>query len=164
MNIIAATEKDIPEIRRMAFEIWPIVYKDIITAQQIEYMLDTRYSFDSLQEQMEAGQQFFLAEDDNTYHGYAGIAPTEDEKVFKLEKLYVKPLMHKSGIGKLLLSATEQYALSEGANALYLQVNRQNNAVGFYKKMGFIIDKEMDVAIGGGFYMNDYFMIKKLDK
>ena len=164
MNIIAATEKDITIIQRLALEIWPVVYKDIITQEQIRYMLDTRYSVTSLEQQMQAGQQFFLAEEEHVYQGFAGVAPTDEAGVYKLEKLYVHPSHHRSGIGQLLLAVAENYTVNKGANTILLQVNRLNNAVEFYRKMGFIIDKEMDVDIGGGFYMNDYFMRKTLDK
>ena len=111
---------------------------------------------------MNAGQQFFLAVEDNIYLGYAGVAPTETESLYKLEKLYVVPDNHRKGIGNILLEAVEQFTAKKGGNALTLQVNRSNAAVGFYKKMGFIIDKEADVEIGNGYYMNDYFMVKKI--
>ena len=57
-----------------------------------------------------------------------------------------------------------QFVTNKGGSSLILQVNRNNAAVGFYKKMGFIIDREEDVEIGNGFYMNDYFMVKKIVK
>ncbi len=162
IQIIAASTNDIPVIQSLAYSIWPIVYIDIITLEQINYMLETRYSKQALEEQMNAGQQFFLAEEDNIYLGYAGVAPTETESLYKLEKLYVVPDNHKKGIGNILLEAVEQFTAEKGGNELTLQVNRSNAAVGFYKKMGFIIDKEADVEIGNGYYMNDYFMVKKI--
>jgi hypothetical protein len=43
-----------------------------------------------------------------------------------------------------------------------LAVNRKNyKSINFYFKIGFIIDHCMDVAIGNGFYMNDFEMIWK---
>ena len=46
----------------------------------------------------------------------------------------------------------------EEVNYLELNVNRQNIAVGFYKKLGFNIVAEEDISIGNGFFMNDYVM------
>ena len=43
-----------------------------------------------------------------------------------------------------------------------LNVNRNNKALEFYKKMGMHIAESGDFNIGGGFYMNDYIMRKKL--
>jgi len=50
------------------------------------------------------------------------------------------------------------YAKEKGGNRLLLQVNRDNNANGFYEKHGFTILKEIDLAIGNGYFMNDYVM------
>jgi diamine N-acetyltransferase len=164
IEIIAASTTDIPVIQSLAYSIWPVVYKEMITMEQINYMLQNRYSLLALEEQMKAGQQFFLAKEDNIYLGYAGVAPTDIETLYKLEKLYVVKDNHKKKVGSLLLQSVEQSVTNKGGNSLILQVNRSNAAVGFYKKMGFIIDREEDVEIGNGFYMNDYFMVKKIVK
>ena len=48
-----------------------------------------------------------------------------------------------------------------GAGILELNVNRYNkNALQFYTKQGFAIIKEEDIAIGKGFFMNDFVMQK----
>ena len=164
IQILEAFLEDIPVIQLLANSIWPIAYKDIITKEQIAFMLETRYSTEALQKQMNEGQQFFLAKEENEFLGYAGVAPANKAGLFKLEKLYVVPATHKKGIGTLLLQAVEQYTIENGGNKLTLQVNRSNAAVGFYKRMGFIIEREEDVVIGNGFYMNDYFMEKKIAK
>jgi hypothetical protein len=39
-----------------------------------------------------------------------------------------------------------------------LNVNRENRAVGFYLRMGMHHARTVDVAIGDGYYMNDYIM------
>jgi ribosomal protein S18 acetylase RimI-like enzyme len=39
-----------------------------------------------------------------------------------------------------------------------LQVNKDNKAVEFYKKVGFHIEKEALFDIGHGFVMDDYIM------
>jgi len=42
-----------------------------------------------------------------------------------------------------------------------LQVNRKNyKAINFYFKNGFTIESVGDFDIGGGYYMNDFVMIK----
>ena len=164
ITIQKASLADIDHIQIMAHSIWHEVYKDMITYNQIEYMLDTIYNHAMLEKQMKEGQQFFLAIENGLYIGYAAVAPTLREDTFKLEKLYVKPDIHKRGIGKKLLQAVEKYTKLHNGKTITLQVNRKNKAVGFYQKMNFIIDKETDVSIGNGYYMNDYIMIKTLIK
>ena len=164
ITIQTASTADISHIQSMAHYIWFKVYKDIITNSQIEYMLNMFYSNASLEKQMNDGQQFFLASENGQYIGYAAVAPMLKEDTFKLEKLYVKPDIHKRGVGKKLLQAVEKYSKLQNGKTITLQVNRNNNAIGFYQKMNFIIAKETDVSIGNGYYMNDFIMIKTLIK
>lgn len=44
-----------------------------------------------------------------------------------------------------------------------LNVNRNNQAVGFYRHLGMEILRQGDFHIGNGFYMNDYIMGLNLD-
>jgi ribosomal protein S18 acetylase RimI-like enzyme len=46
---------------------------------------------------------------------------------------------------------------------VYLYVNKKNNkAIRAYKKSGFVINESICKDIGGGFFMDDYKMIKHL--
>ena len=51
-----------------------------------------------------------------------------------------------------------QQAKEAGQLQLFLNVNRFNKAIQFYTKMGFIITDTVDVAIGNGYFMEDYIM------
>lgn len=162
MTIRLATVSDIPGIQLIAALTWPHAYADILSPRQVEYMLNRMYSHATLENQMlQEGHQFFVAESDGKMLGFAGCSPYED-KVWKLHKLYVLPFQQKSGLGKSLLQTVEVFATKAGAEALVLNVNRQNNANAFYKHLGFEIDSIGDFDIGAGFFMNDYVMKKKL--
>jgi putative acetyltransferase len=59
----------------------------------------------------------------------------------KIEMLFIRPEMRGRGIGKHLLT----YAVEE-MNAREVNVNEQNEqAVGFYKRMGFAVVGRTDV-------------------
>jgi ribosomal protein S18 acetylase RimI-like enzyme len=49
-------------------------------------------------------------------------------------------------------------AKKANADALFLQVNKHNNAYSFYVKNGFEKESEFKFDIGNGFYMDDYVM------
>jgi ribosomal protein S18 acetylase RimI-like enzyme len=124
-------------------------------------MLKKMYSADSLKNQIQVLEhQFILANFENKPVGFASfnIKQSIPEKIVKLHKIYVDPSRHGIGIGKSLL----QYIMNEislkGLTYLELNVNRQNTAIGFYKKLGFKIIAEEDIPIGNGFFMNDYVM------
>ncbi|MFM7709734.1 MAG: GNAT family N-acetyltransferase [Ferruginibacter sp.] len=152
---------DIEVIIGIARKTWPVSYKQMITTEQIEYMLGLFYTRQSLIEQMQVlNHRFFLCYDEHRqYNGFLSVG-LEDREAhqFKIHKLYVLPEKQTAGIGKQLLKHCFSHVQADGGHSIVLQVNRQNSAVSFYEKMGFSIWKSADFDIGSGFSMNDYIM------
>ena len=129
-DIRKATTEDIKLINELAWIAFPATYKDILTKEQIDYMMDWMYSPENLLKQMtEEGHIYYLAYSDNRPAGYVSIQK-EGEDLFHLQKIYVLPEFQKEHIGKQL----------------------------FCKAMGMKKVSEGDFDIGGGYYMNDYIM------
>lgn len=162
-EVVRAHKEDLPIVRKLADVIFPHTYSSLLTPQQIDYMMEWMYSPASLQKQMDDGQHFFLLVSDGNPVGFMTVEPQE-ELLFHLQKIYVLPSQQGKGAGRVLINAAESLVRSlipEGETAaLELNVNRDNPAVSFYKKMGFKIDRQGDFPIGNGFYMNDYIMKK----
>lgn len=158
IHIIKATQNQLPVIQKLAYRIWPTVFKGILSNEQISYMLDWMYSLPALKEQWNAGHQFLLAKEDNQCVAYASYEIMPSGQETKLHKIYILPYMQGKGIGKLLMSEIISRMKERNKNILLLNVNRYNPAVDFYKKIGFSIISEEDNAIGHGFFMNDYVM------
>src|SRR6478735_2016991 len=152
-----ASPADINDIRRIAHATWPSAYGELLAKEQLDYMLGLMYSETSLQEQMNKGHQFFMAQLDKQSFGFASVS-AEGDGSFKLNKLYVTPITQKTGAGKALLDEVISYAKQNNGSRLFLQVKRENNAKGFYEKHGFVITGELDLDIGNGYFMNDYIM------
>ena len=161
LAVRSAVNSDIPAIQEIAHETWPVTYNRIIPLRQVEYMLDQRYSTDILEEEMFLGHSFIIAELNGLAIGFACFKFKED-RIYKLDKLYVSPKSQKVGAGMKLLQEVIRRVIDSGGKELILQVNRKNKSVGFYQKMGFEILREQDFHIGDGFYMNDYVMSLKL--
>jgi GNAT superfamily N-acetyltransferase len=158
-HITYAAAGEIPLIQELTMQVWPQTYQLILTEEQIQYMLDKMYSTDSLQQQMQNGQQFLIAWLEDVPVGFASWGPADIDGEYKLHKLYVRTDMQKTGAGKALLWSVMDQVKTLNGHHLILQVNRQNeNAIGFYLRMGFRIEYQYDFEIGNGFYMNDYIM------
>lgn len=155
--IRSASESDIPGIRQIAYLTWPSAYGSLLSTEQLNYMLAWMYSVESLVQQMNSGHQFYMAEMNGAITGFASVSG-EGEGIFKLNKLYVLPGTQKTGSGKALLQRTISYAKAHNGTRMVLQVNRNNTAKGFYEKHGFTVSGEADLAIGNGYFMNDYIM------
>ncbi|MFM7730141.1 MAG: GNAT family N-acetyltransferase [Flavobacteriales bacterium] len=156
-----ATESDIPVIRALAHRIWPVAYREMISLEQLDYMLEWMYSLQALTQQMrEDGCVFFILSDGNLEHGFASVS-TKDHTA-KLNKLYVLVEHHGKGAGSALLNAAIEYARSKGCSEIELQVNKKNPAQHFYHRHDFSIREEAVFDIGQGFVMDDYIMRRPL--
>jgi len=152
--------EDIPVIGYLAQNIWPVAYKEILTKDQLDYMLNYIYSPKSLLQQMtEQNHKFLIAELDEEPVGFASFSKIIEPDIYKLHKLYVRTDIQGKGLGKALLEEVINHIMP--ASALHLNVNRFNKARFFYEKLGFRILKEEDVDIGNGYFMIDYVMEKK---
>jgi diamine N-acetyltransferase len=154
------TTADIPLIRELTFRVWPQTYREILTNEQIDYMLEMMYSPSSLEKQMQDGCSFIIVYANETPVGFASYQLIGNN-VAKLHKIYVLPSQQGKGTGNFLLDYIIKQVKEKGAASLQLQVNRNNTAKVFYEKKGFTVIKEADFDIGNGYYMNDYVMEKK---
>lgn len=158
-----ATIGDAETINTLANEIWPRSYSGVISDDQIAYMLRERYSVQELANQIAQNlQTYFLIIEDTRPVGFASYGPVEnDPHTFRLHKLYCLPSTHGKGYGKALLYKIINEVKQHGANALELNVHRQNPAKTFYDKMGFEVVFEVDIPMGP-YFLNDYIMRKQL--
>ncbi len=151
-------------INELAHRIWPLAYKNIISTGQMEYMLDLIYSPSSLKKQMKnLGHKFVIVYNGKSPVGFASYSmKLKSSDIFRLHKIYILQSEHGKGIGKLVLDNIIADIEPNGAKFLELNVNRNNKAVEFYKKLGFTIISEEDIDIDNGYFMNDYVMRKTL--
>ncbi|WP_222838193.1 GNAT family N-acetyltransferase [Chitinophaga pinensis] len=162
-RIEIATITDIPIIQQLRDEIWRPTYKDLLSPEQIEYMLEMMYSTAALSSQMtEKAHRFLLLYDDQRPIGFASYSNTDEAGVFKLQKIYLHSDYQGKGVGKLLLDNVVERVLAENGKILELDVKKDNKARFFYEKQGFSIFKEKDTDIGNGYWMLDYVMRRPL--
>jgi ribosomal protein S18 acetylase RimI-like enzyme len=161
MHIKIASVEDISIIQKIAFETWPDAYKDILSTQQLNYMLDLMYNKEELSRQFEdKNNTYIISLTNNTPTGFSSYSLISEQNSYKLHKLYILPDYQSKGIGKYMLDFILSDLKTKNAKRLMLNVNRNNKAVKFYLNQHFKITKEEDNDIGNGFYMNDYVMEK----
>lgn len=156
-----ASAADIPLIRKLSYDIWPQTYADILSKEQMDYMLNMMYSEQALQKDMAGKIEYIIINDENEPVGFAAFGRTEPG-IYKLHKIYFLPSTQGKGFGKFTIEEIIKRLKNSGASALQLNVNRNNKATGFYEKLGFVIIREEDNDIGNGYFMNDYVMERRL--
>ncbi len=162
-SIHEASPLEIPIIQSLIQRIWKPTYRDILSEDQMDYMMERMYDSQTLQDQMSSGHTFLLLNEDSSPVGFAGYELNYPEKnVCKLHKIYLLPETQGKGLGRMLLNAVAEQAKGAGQYSLLLNVNRYNKAFDFYKAYGFTVKEEVDLDIGEGYFMNDYVMELKL--
>ncbi len=159
IKIRPAQITDLPTIHRLAHEIWPSAYLEILGEAQLNYMLEKMYSLPSLEHQLSVlNHHFILATENEIPVGFASYSPHENKDSYHLNKIYVLPNQQGKNIGKQMLNYVISEIKKTCASSLQLNVNRYNKALQFYQKLGFKIIRKEDNDIGSGYFMNDYVL------
>ncbi|EAZ79546.1 GNAT family N-acetyltransferase [Algoriphagus machipongonensis] len=163
IHITSASTKELKEVQNLAHHTWPDTFGDILSPEQIEYMLNWMYSLETLEKQQKNGHIFLLAKEKDECLGFAGIEPNQTPGQTKIHKIYILPTAQGKGIGKKLIQAIKEIALANNQSSLLLNVNKYNKgAISFYEYLGFVNIKEEVIDIGNGYVMDDYVFEMKL--
>ena len=147
------------ELAATAREIWTEHYTPIIGAAQVEYMLDKFQSAEAILRDISSnGYRYFIAYNGQKQAGYFAIKPDYDAGGLFLSKLYIKKSYRGLGISRLMLNKQILIAKENKLSHIWLTVNKNNNSVKIYRKLGFEVVEEMVTDIGDGFVMDDYRM------
>lgn len=161
MKLRIATEKDIPLIQELARRSWENAYADILSGEQMDYMLQTMYSHQEILEHLENINYHYymiLDEINETYDGFIGYENKYEEGTTKLHRIYLVPESKGKGLGKKTLEFLVQKVSESGDQRIVLNVNKDNSAKKFYESQGYSIYGEGVFDIGNGFVMDDYLM------
>lgn len=161
MEMIKATEKDIPAIQDLAKRSWENAYAEILSGEQMEYMLSTMYSASEIEEQLQNPRyHYYLIKDegDDVLAGFIGYENGYEGRTTKLHRIYLVPESKGKGMGKYGLEFLKEKVAEYGDERIILNVNKYNPARNFYESQGFSVYDEGVFDIGSGFVMDDYLM------
>ena len=152
------TSNDFKHLEPFAASIWEQHYTPIIGADQVTFMLDKYQSAQAMFDQFSVGYKYALVIFGGQKAGYFAFDGKAKKEVF-ISKLYIHKDFRRRGLGKYILDFIAKEARSLGCAAMTLSVNKDNSdSIQFYISYGFQTIKAQKVAIGEGFYMDDYVM------
>ncbi|MBQ9689095.1 MAG: pyridoxamine kinase [Candidatus Methanomethylophilaceae archaeon] len=141
----------------LAAKIWSEGYRDLLSKEQIDYMVNRFQSSDAIKKAIEEGYVYCLIRSGDLDIGYVGYRMEED-RMF-LSKIYVDGEHRGMGVASKCFSFLKDRCREKDLNKIYLKVKRDNvRAINAYKANGFVIVDEADTPIGDGFEMNDYIL------
>ena len=155
------TTEEIDCLVKLIQEIWPEVFIPIIGKEQVDYMLVHYQGKDVITAEIERGVRYFFIEDCERFIGYFAYSLEEDHLV--ISKIYLKKEFRGLGLSSKIFSYFEKVACNKKKEKLSLHVNRNNKqAVEVYLHQGFEIVETVDQPLGDRFFLNDYWMEKKI--
>lgn len=153
------SDDELREVSVLAEKIWHECFVEILSEEQIVYMVEKFQSYNAMKEQIsEQGYSYHAVRDNGALCGYIGIKPEEGSRLF-LSKLYLCKDKRNKGIASQMLEKVFSEAKAAGKSSVYLTVNKHNrHAIDVYIKKGFRMISDTVTDIGNGFVMDDYIM------
>ena len=159
MKLIACDASHLSTIIDLTKKIWPVAYGDILTKDQLDYMIAKFYNEVALLELMVKGHVFYLAQDGNGKHvGFVSYELNSEPNKTKIHKIYVLPETQGIGLGRQFFELVKEKAKENNQKDIFLNVNKYNSALHFYTKLGFSIVNDEVIPIGNGYVMDDFVM------
>lgn len=164
MEIRILKLNELETVKDLAYQIWPLTYGEIISQEQMNYMLNWMYSLETLEANFKNNHTYFCISRQGIDVGFLDVELDYPEvRNMKVHKLYVLHEQHGKGLGYSLMMKAREFGEQNNMKTISLQVNRNNPALEFYKRFGFKIVDEQDFEIGNGFFMNDFVMRYKIN-
>ena len=144
----------IAEMSKMATEILREHYDPILGKEQNDYMLELFQSKSAIAGQLESGYIYYFVKRKDENIGFLAYYPRG--AALYLSKFYLYLSERRKGYSHIMLDFLKQQARSLGLKSIELNVNKHNDAILAYERLGFEIIRQEKNDIGHGYYMDDY--------
>jgi diamine N-acetyltransferase len=146
IKIERCTLEDLHQLQEVSYETFNETFKNQNTPENMDAYLEKAFNLKQLEEELSnLSSQFFFVYFKNDLAGYLKVnindAQSEEmgDDYLEIERIYIKNHFHKLGLGKYLLNMAMEIAMESNKKKIWLGVwERNENAIAFYKKMGFV--------------------------
>ncbi|MBL5795531.1 GNAT family N-acetyltransferase [Bacillus sporothermodurans] len=146
INIKKCSLEDSRKLQEISYETFDDTFKHQNTPENMKAYLEKAFNLTQLEKELaNISSQFFFVYFNDELAGYLKVntndAQSEEmgEDSLEIERIYIKKSFQKHGLGKVLLNKALEIALEGNKKKVWLGVWEKNeNAIAFYKKMGFV--------------------------
>ncbi|WP_405082578.1 GNAT family N-acetyltransferase [Paenibacillus chitinolyticus] len=137
---------DLRKLQEISHETFNETFKHQNSSENMNAYLEKAFNLKQLEKELSCmTSQFFFVYFDKEVAGYlkVNINESQSEKMgdetLEIERIYIKNKFQKNGLGKYLLNKAIEIAKESNKKKIWLGVwERNENAIAFYKKMGFV--------------------------
>jgi GNAT superfamily N-acetyltransferase len=158
----AHTAEHFLRMEALARAIIPDVYEPYFPREWADYLVETGHTTGALEDQAAKGYRHYEVEMGGLFIGYFALHERGDG-IMVLSHLYLRPESRGKGVGQRIMDFVHREAEEFGVKGIELVVLRKNfAAVNFYKRHGYVIEREILTPMGPGAELEDYIMLKNM--
>jgi len=169
INIKKCTLEDLRKLQEISYETFNETFKHQNSPENMISYLGRAFNLKQLEKELSNfSSQFFFVYFNNEVAGYLKVntndAQSEEmgNESLEIERIYIKNKFQKHGLGKYLLNKAMEIAMERNKEKIWLGVwDKNENAIAFYKKMGFVQTGAHSFYMGDEEQM-DFIMTKTL--
>ncbi|MCV9888745.1 GNAT family N-acetyltransferase [Metabacillus halosaccharovorans] len=145
ITIKKCTIENLRMLQEISYVTFNETFKQHNSPENMDAFLERAFNLNQLEKELSnCSSQFFFIYFNDEVAGYLKInindAQSEEmgDESLEIERIYIKKEFQKHGLGKYLLNKAVELAMECNKEKIWLGVWENNeNAIGFYKKMGF---------------------------
>ncbi|GGF22254.1 spermidine/spermine N(1)-acetyltransferase [Halobacillus andaensis] len=169
ITIRKCTHEDVQQLQEISYMTFKDTFQHQNSPENMESYLNKAFTIHQVEKELAApNSHFYFIYVHEELAGYlkvnTGDAQTEDmgENSFEIERIYIIDKFQKHGLGKDLLHLAIEMAAEQHKTTIWLGVWEKNeNAIAFYKKMGFVQTGAHSFYMGDE-EQTDIIMVKNL--
>ena len=155
-------EKKVRELSALASAIVKEHYDPLLGSEQNDYMIQMFQSVPAIKKQLENGYRYDLV---CLRNGkaicFVGYYPKDADEMY-ISKFYLHKDYRGKGISRKMLEFVIGECRKQGLHQITLNVNKYNDAILAYEKLGFTRLRSEVNDIGHGYVMDDYVYLYKI--
>ncbi|MEA5004444.1 MAG: GNAT family N-acetyltransferase [Christensenella sp.] len=151
-------EREFLMVADLAHEIWREHYAGIVSADQVEYMLEKFQSPSAINAAVTGeGYEYYLIRKGLVPIGYVGIRAHQPQGKLFLSKFYILKEYRGQGHARDVITELSEMAKDMRIPAIWLTASKKNaSSIAAYEHLGFRKTGDVCNDIGNGFVMDDY--------
>ncbi|MFJ5760498.1 GNAT family N-acetyltransferase [Neobacillus sp. NPDC093182] len=146
VNIKQCNLGDLRKLQEISYETFNETFKHQNSPENMNAYLERAFNLTQLEKELSTiSSQFFFVYFNHEVAGYLKVNMNEAQseemgnESLEIERIYIKKVFQKHGLGKYLLNKAMEIAMESNKKKIWLGVWEKNeNAIAFYKKMGFV--------------------------
>jgi len=137
---------DLKKLQEVSIETFNDTFKDQNSPENMTAYLEKAFTDTQLEKELSNdASEFYFIYDNDAIAGYLKVNVNDAQseqmgnEALEIERIYIRQQFQGRGLGKYLINKAIELAETQNKKSIWLGVwDKNDNAIGFYKKIGFV--------------------------